>query len=62
MYVMGLLHDIGHIYGREDHEVHGSRLLQHLGFKFASEVFWHGTEPYICMRLRDLSCLPNELL
>ena len=42
MYVLGLLHDIGYIKGKQDHEWYGCELMQRLGFKYSEEIKLHG--------------------
>lgn len=42
MYVLGLLHDIGYIKGKQDHEWYGCELMQGLGFKYSEEIRLHG--------------------
>lgn len=64
MYILGLLHDIGYLDGKPDHEVNGARLLEKEGYKHSSIVSWHGTTPLDYMRLRDCSIedIPKELI
>lgn len=64
MYCLGLMHDIGYLYGKEDHEVLGSRLLEKLNMKYSSIISWHGTTPYNYMKLTDVSIeeIPKELI
>lgn len=47
-YTLGLLHDIGYLRGRQDHEVNGYKILKELGMKehYAKAVLQHGTDPY----------------
>ena len=59
MYLIGLLHDIGYINGRENHEEYGAELLNKVfnckkhtdSWIFSSNkaihaIRWHGTDPY----------------
>lgn len=62
MYALGLLHDIGYIYGGDEHAVNGARLLESVGFKYSSEVSYHGTAPMDYLRLTDASEPPKELV
>ena len=64
MYILGLVHDIGYLKDRLDHEVHGARLLEKEGYKYSSIISWHGTTPLDYMRLRDCSVedIPKELI
>lgn len=45
MYVVGLLHDIGYIFGKENHPITGSQLLKSLGFTHADDIALHGNAP-----------------
>ena len=47
-YVVGLLHDIGYIYERKDHEAKGADLLLKMGMNhnLAYAIQEHGTNPY----------------
>ena len=47
MYVCGLLHDVGYLDGRADHEKSGSALLLGMGLKeeYANAILYHGTKP-----------------
>ena len=62
MYVLGLLHDIGYLFGSADHAVNGARLLESVGFNYSQEVSWHGTAPLDYLRLTDVSEPPKELV
>ncbi len=42
MYVLGLLHDIGYLYGPEGHSKSGGELLKRLGYADWSPVYKHG--------------------
>lgn len=48
MYVVGLLHDVGYLCGRINHEQVGSDILTRIGIKpdIAYAVCKHGTSPY----------------
>ncbi len=48
MYIVGLLHDIGYLYGREDHSKNGVALLSGLGFQnenVLNAIRYHDTRP-----------------
>lgn len=47
-YVVGLLHDIGYIEGRSDHEAIGADLLTGMGLRgdLLDAIRYHGTNPY----------------
>lgn len=45
MYVVGLLHDIGYLFGKENHPVTGSQLLRDLGFIYSDDISLHGDVP-----------------
>lgn len=42
MYLLGLLHDIGYIYGPKDHNKTGGNLLKQSGYQYWQEVYYHG--------------------
>jgi len=47
MYAVGLLHDIGYVYGRGNHETHGAELLETMGLsdEYIFAVRLHGKNP-----------------
>ena len=47
-YTIGLLHDVGYIYGRRGHEASGSVLLERMGLygTYTEAILYHGTDPY----------------
>jgi len=45
MFIVGLLHDIGYLYGKPGHAKNGAKLLESMGFKYAEEIGLHGTIP-----------------
>lgn len=45
MYVLGLLHDVGYMYGSYDHANNGARFLESVGFRYFEDIAWHGNEP-----------------
>lgn len=47
-YVVGLLHDIGYIRGRKEHEINGAVILKAMGIKdeYVQAILNHGTNPY----------------
>ena len=50
-YAVGLMHDIGYLEGRHEHEQSGAEIMLALGIEEDSEVYnairYHGTNPYI---------------
>lgn len=48
MYALGLLHDIGYLQGRENHEAAGSYIMDVLGMdaKYSFIISHHGVNPY----------------
>lgn len=48
MYVLGLLHDIGYLFGQRDHAEDGDRLLREFGLtgKYAGFIALHDTNPF----------------
>lgn len=45
MYTLGLLHDIGYLFGAENHEINGENLLKKENYKYANIVGLHGLTP-----------------
>ena len=47
-YVVGLLHDIGYLRGRKEHEINGAVILKAMGIKdeYVQAILNHGTNPY----------------
>lgn len=47
-YVVGLLHDIGYLRGRKEHEINGAVILKAMGMKdeYVQTILNHGTNPY----------------
>lgn len=45
MYVVGLLHDIGYLFGKANHPATGSQLLKDLGFIYSDDISLHGDIP-----------------
>ena len=47
MYVLGLLHDIGYLGGKDGHESRGANILKNLGFEmgYFIAILWHGSTP-----------------
>lgn len=42
MYTLGLLHDVGYLYGSFGHGINGANLLEADGYIFSSEIRYHG--------------------
>ena len=69
IYILGLLHDIGYLGGKEDHERYGSSILSKF-LQGGSEnviaqcICWHGITPldYMKMCQCDIDGIPNELI
>jgi len=62
MYILGLLHDIGYLYGSEGHEENGAALLHRMGFENHWHVLWHGTSPKDYLQYTSRENLPAELI
>ena len=43
MYTLGLLHDIGYLFGKEGHNKSGGKHLRSQGYKYWCEVYFHGS-------------------
>lgn len=58
-YVVGLLHDIGYLNMRSDHELEGSQILLETGLDPESDAYfaikYHGTNPYDLLSNDELS-------
>lgn len=67
MYVLGLLHDIGYVDGKEGHESRGANILKSLGFgmEYFISILWHGSTPSDFLALTG-GCkklqIPKELI
>ena len=44
MYTLGLLHDIGYLYGNVGHAFRGGELMEKQGYKYWQEVKYHGKD------------------
>ena len=42
MYILGLLHDVGYMFGHNNHNKNGGNLLKESGYQYWQEVFYHG--------------------
>lgn len=62
MYLLGLVHDIGYIYGAKGHGKAGGKLLHEQGYKLARCVSWHGETPMNYMNLNLVDEPPIELI
>ncbi len=45
MYVVGLLHDIGYLFGKKNHAQSGAELMSALGFEHSVDISKHGDIP-----------------
>ncbi len=63
MYILGLLHDIGYIYGKADHEQKGAELLG-LDTYYGRFINYHGLTPQEYMACHGCldSEIPNEMI
>lgn len=62
MYLLGLVHDIGYIYGAKGHSAAGGKLLHEQGYKLAKCVSWHGETPKNYMNINLVNEPPIELI
>ena len=64
MYVLGLLHDVGYMFGDDNHELLGSSELEMLGYVDHDLVRFHGCTPseYKSFKHCDDDDIPNELV
>jgi HD superfamily phosphohydrolase YqeK len=42
MFLLGLLHDIGYLFGAKDHNLKGGKLLRQNGYRYWQEISAHG--------------------
>ena len=70
MYMLGLLHDIGYIYGADEHGASGSALSERNGYRYASEIRYHGkeavpdeamTDELMLLQWCDMSVMPGGI-
>ena len=68
MYLLGFLHDIGYLFGPDEHGASGAELLERNGYVGASSVRYHGkaqvpqdqwTQEVLLVQWCDMSVLPN---
>ncbi len=67
MYVLGLLHDIGYLQGKEEHEEAGYALLSQFGCKKNNNLFairYHGSNPNDLIKkgILDPNNIPKEYI
>lgn len=64
MYILGLLHDIGYIHTKYDHEKNGANMLKRVGYIDADLVENHGNNPadYINDFIPSARIIPKELV
>lgn len=62
MYLLGVLHDIGYIYGAKGHAEKGGKLLFNQGYKLAKCVSWHDETPQRYMEMNLVDEPPIELI
>lgn len=68
MYVVGLLHDIGYIFGSSEHGASGAALMARNGYSHCPAIRWHGkfdipeeelTDEVLLMQWCDMSVRPG---
>ena len=64
MYLLGLVHDIGYIHSKYDHEKNGANILKRAGFVNADLVENHGNNPqnYVNDYISSARKIPKELV
>lgn len=69
LYLLGLLHDIGYILGKEAHESNGAQLLLktfsiETSATFLECIEWHGHTPreYVDLKMCSFTDIPQELI
>ena len=54
LYTLGLLHDIGYLFGSSDHNIIGGNFLREQQYKYWKEVYYHGIpHPSYSSRILD---------
>lgn len=61
MYLVGLLHDIGYIFGADGHASSGAEFLKKHNFDTTTAIAWHGTTPQDFMKATLTEEIPNDL-
>lgn len=63
MYFLGLMHDIGYIYGKENHEQNGAELIG-INTYYGDIIQAHGLTPQEYIDAKDIleSEIPNEMI
>ena len=68
MYALGLLHDIGYIFGSDEHGANGADLMCRNGYEYENEIRYHGkvdvpeeclTDELLLLQWCDMSVLPG---
>ena len=64
MYLLGLVHDVGYIHSKYNHEKNGANILKRAGYKNADLVENHGNNPedYINEFIASARIVPKELV
>ena len=62
MFLVGLVHDVGYIYGPTGHAKKGGQLLYDAGFRFAPIVSWHDSTPQKYNQINLVEEPPKALL
>ena len=42
LYVIGINHDIGYEFDKDNHGISGANILKDMGFKYYKEIYYHG--------------------
>ena len=64
MYILGLLHDIGYIHGKQNHEENGGEMMEQMNYPYSQIIKYHGTTPSVYMKKFRLTEeeIPKELI
>lgn len=64
MYILGLLHDIGYVHSKYNHEKNGAMMLRRVGYVDADLVENHGNNPtdYVNDFIPSARLMPKELV
>ena len=64
LYYLGLVHDIGYLNGKKDHEKNGAELFNRYSTLYHC-IYWHGVTPQEYMKINNCSSkddIPGELI
>lgn len=62
--MLGLLHDVGYIHGKQNHEETGGKIMEEMNYPYAEIIQYHGTTPLLYMQTKKCTKedIPKELI